>query len=1078
MASILSGRNRILALAVAAAVAVAIVVVVVLLLSGDTGGSPETLSQTAPTAMPDTEPGRTPSTPSLPTPSTGTRVEGTDAQQPSISQTAAASSQATRVPAVTASTPSVASSQSTAEDPPWVTDGVNDLERSATASLEAIEEIDPSVAKAVKLLPWLGDEVLLEERLALISIQEIADKDRELADSVVNLPWLSEAIIDNELLAINSIRDLALQDPTLAKDLVGTHWVADGISEEERFVVAVLQELAAEDPSMARRMLEFPDIADGLSKEELATFTGAQNYFLERIERGYPAIAETIRGYSWISGRALGDGHRSPSGLLASPLTTGHFTTIEQWGLFHIKRIANIDAALAERIVELPWISDGITSIENRALIWIGDMAQEDPTFAHELLGFSWVADGVTKSEESSMLTLDRLVQHGQEEARELFDQPWLPDELTDEEQALIETLKVACSWSSWYRELIESGQVRSGSVLLSSGEVGLFVVSRFPLGPETDALLSEMGSSLEMLHDLIGLPWTRPRLIVYLEPGFPSERDILGRYVFGNYIMLNTQQWDPWFIGVLSHEIGHYYFKYPFPHWLEEGGANFFADYTLHRRENVDLQLLYTQAHDQTERTCGRFDISNIEELQQGLANLPYADYRNSPLGGCSYPIGERFLLGMYMGLGQSVIAASVRELYGARSKSLGQLSEKRIYQALYCNTPPELHNDFKDLYRRLHGGPIPADTEISQCAAPTPPPAAKQPQQPAPTQVLGSPAEDRTALVALYNSTGGTNWKNKHNWLTDVPVDQWYGVTTDSDGRVTEINLRESRLAGPIPAELGRLSQLKVLDLGNSSYTCNFGTDCNPSSPTANRLTGPLPYTLGNLKGLVGLDLQANQVTGGIPAWLGNLSNLRWLILSANPLSGAIPSELGQLNNLEILLLHNDELSGAIPESLGNLTNLTRLDIRGAGITGQLPVYLTNLTNLEWLVLGHGLTGPLPAEIGSLRKLRHLSLGVNNLTGPVPSQIGRLSSLEGLFLNNNQFTGSIPVELGNLMNLKWLALDGNQLVGEVPAELAGLSKLTVLLLSYNELSGCVPISLGTVETNDLGEVGLPSCR
>lgn len=48
-----------------------------------------------------------------------------------------------------------------------------------------------------------------------------------------------------------------------------------------------------------------------------------------------------------------------------------------------------------------------------------------------------------------------------------------------------------------------------------------------------------------------------------------------------------------------------------------------------------------------------------------------------------------------------------------------------------------------------------------------------------------------DRAALVALYNATGGDNWTNSDNWLSDAPIGEWYGVTTDNNGRVISLNL-----------------------------------------------------------------------------------------------------------------------------------------------------------------------------------------------------------------------------------------------------------------------------------------------
>ena len=44
--------------------------------------------------------------------------------------------------------------------------------------------------------------------------------------------------------------------------------------------------------------------------------------------------------------------------------------------------------------------------------------------------------------------------------------------------------------------------------------------------------------------------------------------------------------------------------------------------------------------------------------------------------------------------------------------------------------------------------------------------------------------PGSDRDALVALYNATNGPTWANNTNWLSDEPLGEWYGVTTDGGG------------------------------------------------------------------------------------------------------------------------------------------------------------------------------------------------------------------------------------------------------------------------------------------------------
>ena len=138
------------------------------------------------------------------------------------------------------------------------------------------------------------------------------------------------------------------------------------------------------------------------------------------------------------------------------------------------------------------------------------------------------------------------------------------------------------------------------------------------------------------------------------------------------------------------------------------------------------------------------------------------------------------------------------------------------------------------------------------------------------------GSPATDRAALVALYNATDGADWTDNTNWLSDGPLDDWYGVTTDANGRVTTLYLSDNQLTGSIPGELGNLSNLESLYL------------------SFNQLSGAIPGELGNLSSLESLDLSDNQLTGSIPGELGNLSNLESLYLSFNQLSGCIPEGL----------------------------------------------------------------------------------------------------------------------------------------------------------------------------------------
>lgn len=310
----------------------------------------------------------------------------------------------------------------------------------------------------------------------------------------------------------------------------------------------------------------------------------------------------------------------------------------------------------------------------------------------------------------------------------------------------------------------------------------------------------------------------------------------------------------------------------------------------------------------------------------------------------------------------------------------------------------------------------------------------------------------QDSLALVALYQATDGPNWINK--WELDQPMDSWYGVHTNAEGCVICLDLdgiddcsftgtTGNGLSGPIPAELGNLSQLERLFLSSNQLTGTIpNTLGNLSNLTYlllvnNQLEGVIPSDLGNLTKLVTLQLQINQLTGNIPPELSDISTLRQLYLFDNNLSGQIPAQLANLSNLEILHLSTNQLEGTIPSALGTLGNLKELHLSNNQLTGSIPTQIGNLSNLTWLTLANNqLEGPIPSDIGNLMKLVRLSLSNNYLSGPIPIQVGNLSQLALLYLDHNNLSGSLPTQMSGLSDLSLLHLNDNALTGCFPDE------------------------------------------
>ena len=73
--------------------------------------------------------------------------------------------------------------------------------------------------------------------------------------------------------------------------------------------------------------------------------------------------------------------------------------------------------------------------------------------------------------------------------------------------------------------------------------------------------------------------------------------------------------------------------------------------------------------------------------------------------------------------------------------------------------------------------------------------------------------PQIERDALIALYNSTDGANWKDNTGWMGAAGTEcTWFGVTC-SNNSVSRLSFWQNQLTGTIPSELGNLTNLTYL-------------------------------------------------------------------------------------------------------------------------------------------------------------------------------------------------------------------------------------------------------------------------
>ena len=331
---------------------------------------------------------------------------------------------------------------------------------------------------------------------------------------------------------------------------------------------------------------------------------------------------------------------------------------------------------------------------------------------------------------------------------------------------------------------------------------------------------------------------------------------------------------------------------------------------------------------------------------------------------------------------------------------------------------------------------------------------------------------AEDCWRLLSLRDelAPGG-----ELNWSWEQPIDQWQGVRlSGAPPRVTALNLRDLGLRGRLPAGLGDLSHLALINL------------------SFNELTGPIPAELGKLRRLAVLNLRGNRLAGPIPAELGQLPRLETLTLSENRLTGHVPAALAQLSALARLRLKgNLFLDCSAPATLA--TSVPDHDFPATFLCHPLdwsPSLAPDAAAL--LAMRDALAGagalnwredtPMPAwegvvlSPGKHARVEGLELSDKALTGRIPREIGNLGALKTLHLDGNALTGDVPPELGKLTRLRSLRLDGNHLHGPLPPALGGLNALRLLRLAGNSFEGLAPTALRQAQDHDLG-FG-PRCR
>ena len=206
--------------------------------------------------------------------------------------------------------------------------------------------------------------------------------------------------------------------------------------------------------------------------------------------------------------------------------------------------------------------------------------------------------------------------------------------------------------------------------------------------------------------------------------------------------------------------------------------------------------------------------------------------------------------------------------------------------------------------------------------------------------------PDPERTALVSIYESSGGDSWTRNDNWCSDKPLSDWYGVETDASGHVTALRLSHNNLSGTISEKISKLTGLQHLDLSWNDLGGEISID----------IKGSMYSNLDNLLELESINFSHNRLEGYLPDNWYKLEKLQYLNLSFNRIKSwlsTIWDPMFKNGRTVDLILNGNYLYGDIPKSIQDHPDWNRLALQmirqnpgGARLDYDKDIYLPDFT------------------------------------------------------------------------------------------------------------------------------------
>lgn len=380
--------------------------------------------------------------------------------------------------------------------------------------------------------------------------------------------------------------------------------------------------------------------------------------------------------------------------------------------------------------------------------------------------------------------------------------------------------------------------------------------------------------------------------------------------------------------------------------------------------------------------------------------------------------------------------------------------------------------------------------------------------------------PKSERDILIQFYHDTGGDNWRCYHGWCLDKPLEEWYGVTCNNEGRVIGLNLVDNNLSGN-----GNLSGLTALEwcwclsnqltsLDVSGCTALLNLRCSGNQLTSLDMSGCTALKdfecfnsqlslldVSECPALESLDCSGNQLTSLDVSSCTALYNLECYDNQLTSLNVSDCTALGNLNCHNNLLTSLDVSDYNALERLWCFNNqLTSLNVLGCTALwdidchkNQLPTLdVSGCTSMLYLdcynnpLASLNLSGCTTLEqfdyvseqlislnASGCTSLRSLNCSNNQLTS---LKVSGCTALENLYCYDNQLTS---LDVSDCLALKFFGCYSNLITS---LDVSSCTSLSEFICQNNQLtslnvSGCKALEILGCGNNQLSSLNLSGC-